>query len=172
MAAARSGSIVYWTSAGLQAGLNFGENRQRIFGARIVAGGDDEIASLARGLAHLGPLGAVAIAAAAEQRDHAPAGLRGHLPRQGSQIAQRIVGVRVVHDHGERLARIDRLKAARNGLEAAEQTRRDRSKETPRACAAVKAASRLRMFTSPARRDVTRAAPAGRFQFDDALRRE
>ena len=83
----------------------------------IVAGGDDEIAALAGGLAHLWPLGAVAIAAAAEERDHARACGCGHLARQRGQIAQGVVGVRVVDDDGERLAGIDGLEAAGNGPE-------------------------------------------------------
>ena len=90
----------------------------RIFGARIVAGGDDEIAALARGLPHLRPLGAVAVAAAAEERDaRACLILRGHLPRERSQIAQGVVGVRIVDDDGEGLAGIDGLEAAGNRLE-------------------------------------------------------
>ena len=62
-------------AAGFERRFNFGENRARIFGARVVAGGHDKVASLARGLAHLGALGAVAIAAAAEERDDAAFGL-------------------------------------------------------------------------------------------------
>ena len=61
-------------AGGLEAGLDFGEDGERIFGAGIVAGGDDEVASLARGLAHLGALGAVAIAAAAKEGDDAATG--------------------------------------------------------------------------------------------------
>ncbi len=104
-------------AAGLEPGLDFGEDRARIFGARIVAGGDDEVASLARGVAHLGALGAVAIAAAAEERDDAAAGFRGQLARESDEVAQRVVGVRVVDDHGKGLARIDGLKAAGDGCE-------------------------------------------------------
>ncbi len=89
-----------------------------IFGAGIVAGGDDEIAAFARGLAHLGALGAVAVAAAAEERDDARAATcGGHLAGEGGQIAQGVVGVGVVHDHGEGLAGVDGLEAAGNGLE-------------------------------------------------------
>ena len=74
MAAARSGSMVYCDAAGFEAGLDFGEDGERIFGAGIVAGGDDEVAAFAGGLAHLGALGAVAVAAAAEEGDDALAG--------------------------------------------------------------------------------------------------
>ena len=69
-------------------GLDLGEDGARIFRARIVAGGDDEVASLARGLTHLGALGAVAVAAAAEERDDAPARIAPSLTRKGDQIAQ------------------------------------------------------------------------------------
>jgi len=104
-------------AAGFQSGFDFREDGERIFRARIVAGGDDEIAAFAGGHAHLGALGAVAIAAAAKERDDALAALRGHLPGERREIAQRVVGVGVVHDHGEGLARIDGLKAAGNRFE-------------------------------------------------------
>ncbi len=117
MAAARSTSMVYATPVDLQAGLDLGEDGGGIFGAGIVAGGDDEIAALARGLAHFRALGAVAVAAAAEERDDARAGCGGHLAGERGQVAQRVVGVRVVDDDGEGLARVDGLKAAGNGLE-------------------------------------------------------
>ena len=105
-------------AARLQSRLDLGQNRQRLLGAGIVACGDHKVASLPRGLAHLGTLGAVAVAAAAEERDHAAAGLRRHLAGKGGQIAQGVVGVGVVHNHREGLAGIDGLKAAGNGLEA------------------------------------------------------
>ena len=91
-------------AGGFERGFNLGKDGARIFGARIVAGGNHEVASLARGVAHLGALGAVAIAAAAEERDDAAAGLRRQLAGQGDQVAQRVVGVRVVHNDGEGLA--------------------------------------------------------------------
>ena len=71
MAAARSGFNGVRRVRGFEARLDFGKDCARIFGARIVAGGDDEIASLSRGFAHFRTLGAIAIAAAAEDR-HAP----------------------------------------------------------------------------------------------------
>ena len=40
-----------------------------------------------------------------------------HLARQRRQIAQRVVGVGIVHNHRKRLARINRLKAPGNRLE-------------------------------------------------------
>src|ERR1035441_10375739 len=87
---------------------------QGIFGSRCVAGEDDEVAALRGCLSHEGTLGAVAVAAAAEERNDAlwvePAGHR-------DDVAQRVVGVRVVHHHDEGLAFIDTLKAPRNGPE-------------------------------------------------------
>jgi hypothetical protein len=70
----------------------------------------------AGGQAHLRTLGAVAVAAAAEERNHALARLRRHLPGQNDQVAQRVVGVGVVHDHREGLARIDGWKRPGTGL--------------------------------------------------------
>ncbi len=98
--------------AGFEAGLDFSEDGARIFGARVVAGGDDEVASLPCGQAHLGAFGAIAIAAAAEDSEDAATGLRGHLARKSSEIAERVVGVRVVDDDGEGLAGVDGLEAA------------------------------------------------------------
>jgi hypothetical protein len=54
--------------AGLQSGLDLGQNGCRFLGAGIVAGGHHKIASFASGQAHLRPLGAVAVTAAAENR--------------------------------------------------------------------------------------------------------
>ena len=88
-----------------------------------------KVAALAGGLAHLGALGAVAVAAAAEERDDARAGIRRHLAGERGQVAQRVVGVRVVHDDGEGLAGIDGLEAAGNGLEVRERRRRDRKRK-------------------------------------------
>ena len=101
----------------LEAGLDLGEDRRGIFRAWIVAGGDDEIAAFARRLTHFGALGTVAIAATAEERDDARAGSGGDLAGERGQIAERVVGVRVVDDHGEWLAGVDGLEAAGNGLE-------------------------------------------------------
>ena len=102
----------------LEGGLNLGQDRARIFGARVVAGGDDEVASLPGRGAHLGALGAVAIAPAAEEGEDAAAGCAPSSAGQGpDEIAQGVVGVRVVHDDRERLARIDGLKAPGHRLE-------------------------------------------------------
>ena len=77
----------------------------------------DDVAHAARGLAHQRTLAAIAVAAAAEQRDDAAGGMQ--LARRGQQVAQRVVGVRVIHDHQERLAQVDALEAAGHGAEFA-----------------------------------------------------
>ena len=87
-----------------EARFNLGKNGEGIFGAGIVAGGNNEVASLARRLSHLWPLGAVTVAPASKERDDAAAGLRGELAGQDDKVAQSIVGVGVVHDHREWLA--------------------------------------------------------------------
>src|SRR5271166_3480798 len=85
-----------------------------IFAARIVTGQDHEVASLSRRLAHQGPLGAVTITAASEDGNHAPrsATLAQKVMRHCGEIADGIVSVCVVNDHGERLPKIEPLKAA------------------------------------------------------------
>ena len=69
--------------------------RDRIFGARIVRGDDDEVAQPGGDRSHQRPLRAIAIAAAAEHRNHS---LLSQRPRRLQQVFQRIVGMRVV-DH-------------------------------------------------------------------------
>ena len=88
---------------------------QRIFAARIVGGQHDEIAAASGRLAHQRTLGAVAIAAATEHCDDSGgrSAARDELAGQGGEIAQRIVGMSIVHDHGERLAAIDALEIVR-----------------------------------------------------------
>ena len=86
---------------------------QRIFGARIVAGQHHEVAGLGGRLSHQRTLGAVAIAAAAEKRDDA---LGVEAARHRDDVAQRVVGVRVVHHDDERLAFIHALEAPGHGL--------------------------------------------------------
>ena len=132
MAAARSTSTVYATPVDWRPGSISARIDAGIFGARIVAGGDDEIAAFARCLTHFGALGAVAIAAAAEERDDARAGSSGDLAGERSQIAERVVGMRVVDDHGEWLARIDGLEAAGNGLERWNRTGEMRERNAAR----------------------------------------
>ncbi len=62
-----------------------------------------------------GPLAAVAVAAATEHDQHAPA---GEVARRQQRVLQRVGRVRVVHDHGERLPGAHRLEPARHALRA------------------------------------------------------
>ncbi len=77
----------------------------------------DEVAAFAGGLTHFGALGAVAVAAAAEDGDDAATGVRGELAGERDEIAKRVVGVGVVDDDGEGLACIHELEAAGDGLQ-------------------------------------------------------
>ena len=47
-----------------------------------------------------------------------PSDFATSLAREGDEVAQRVVGVRVVHDHGEGLAGVDGLEAAGDRGEA------------------------------------------------------
>src|SRR5580700_2031950 len=96
-------------AAGFKRGFNLIEDRARIFGTGIVAGDDDKFASLARGVAHLGALGPVAVSAAAEERDDTATGFCNELTSKCDQVAQSVVGMRVIHDHGKGLAAINGL---------------------------------------------------------------
>ena len=88
-------------------------DQQRIFAARIVRSQHDDVARASGRLSHQRTLGAVPVAAATEQRDDAARGIE--FLRGGQQVAQRIIGVRVIHNHQKRLAQIDALEAARHG---------------------------------------------------------
>ena len=71
-------------------------------------------------LSHQRTLGAVAVAAAAEERDDT---LGVEPASHGDHVAQRVVGVRVVHHHDEGLAFVDALEASGDGLEARDAAR-------------------------------------------------
>ena len=84
-----------------------------ILGARVV-GGDDHAVGQPRGdLAHQRPLAAVAVAAAPEHDVH---GRPRRLSCRGraQDVLERVGGVGVVDEHGELLAGVDRLEAARD----------------------------------------------------------
>ena len=100
----------------LQSNDGIVDDGERIFGARVIGGEHDEIASLAGGLAHQGTLSAIAIATAAEQGNDFSfqAGLRNKVAGQRGEVAERVVGVRVVDDNREGLAAIDALEPAGN----------------------------------------------------------
>src|SRR5204863_9117876 len=73
-----------------QARLDVREDGCRILGARVVAGGDDQVRAAARGLAHQGTLAAVAVAAASEDADDAR---RSGVAECVEHPRQRVVGV-------------------------------------------------------------------------------
>jgi hypothetical protein len=125
---------------------------QRIFRARVVGGEHTKSLPFAGGLAHQRALGAIAIASAAEQRDDfappAAGAARNKIASQRGEVAERIVGVRVVHNHRERLAAIDALKAPGNALRW-KIPAAIASAEQSRAYPAAAAASTLYTFTLP-----------------------
>ena len=88
--------------AGRDAALDLVDDRRRVLAARVVRGDDHDVAQPRRHHAHQRPLGAIAIAAAAEDGDEPPAGER---PRRLEQVAQRVVGVGVVDDDGHVVVR-------------------------------------------------------------------
>src|SRR6185503_8565895 len=95
--------------AGLsEAGQRIVNNLQRLFTARIVRSKDNEVASLACRFSHQRTLSPITITTTAENRDH-PAQSKssaGKIAGNGSEVAQSIVGMSIVHHYGERLAAI------------------------------------------------------------------
>ena len=86
---------------GGDAALDLLDDPAGILAARIVRRDHDHVAQPAGDRAHQRALRAIAIAAAAEHRDQPPARQR---PRRLEQVAQRVVGVRVVDDDGDLVA--------------------------------------------------------------------
>src|SRR5438105_4156979 len=106
------------SAAALQSWQSIFDDGHGIFAARIVGSQHHEVAAAAGRLAHQRPLALIAIAAAAEERDH-PAGRRlrrNEIARQGGEISQRIISVSVVYDYGEGLAGFDSLETPGGGL--------------------------------------------------------
>ena len=87
------------------------DDRERLLGARIVGGHDRDVREIRCDLAHQRPLAAVAVAAGTEDDDHAPL---PELTRRSQNRGERVGRVRVVDEHGERLALVDRLEATRD----------------------------------------------------------
>ena len=105
-------------AAALQSWQSIFDDGHGIFAARIVGSQHHEVTAAPGRLAHQRPLALIAIAAAAEERDH-PARLRlrrNEIARQGCEISQRIISVSVVHDYGEGLAGLDPLETPGGGL--------------------------------------------------------
>ena len=118
IAARRSGSISSVRAragrlGALRAFDDRGDDRVRVLRARVVGGHDHAVGEPSCGLAHQGPLLAVAIAARAEHAHQPPcAGLPEQLAGGGQHVLERIGRVRVVHEHAEPLALLHRLEAA------------------------------------------------------------
>src|SRR5664280_2139940 len=94
--------------------LHIRKNPGQRFAARIVGRRPGEVRPLLHGARHQRPLRAVAVAAAAEN-DQQTAG--GDRAEHAQRIAQRVVGVRVIHEDVEGLALLDAFHAARHALE-------------------------------------------------------
>jgi hypothetical protein len=88
--------------------------------ARVVRGDPDLVAQPSRDLAHDRPLGAVAIAAAAEDDRQPPA---GQLARRREHTLERVRRVRVVDDNEKRLTGPHLLEAPGHGADGAERLR-------------------------------------------------
>ncbi len=82
----------------------------RVFSSRIIRGKHHHVAARASRLAHQRTFASITIAAAAEHGDHPAASLAHELAGHGDDIAQGVVGVGVVDDHGKILPAIDGLK--------------------------------------------------------------
>src|SRR5205085_231807 len=95
------------------------DDGEAIFTAGIVRSDYYEIAAASGSFAHQRTLGPITIAPATKNRDHFAfqAGLLHKLASQGSQIAQRIVGVRVIDHYCERLLAIYTLESSWNPVQ-------------------------------------------------------
>ena len=91
------------------AGDDLVDDRLRILAARVVGGDDRDVGELGREPPHQRPLAAVAVAAGADDADHAAA--RCELARGAQDVLERARLVGVVDDHRERLPLVDRLEA-------------------------------------------------------------
>ena len=84
------------------------DDRLRVLRARVVGGHDRQVGEPRPDLPHQRALAGVAVAARAEDDDHAALGDRA---RRQQDVLERARLVRVVDDDGERLALVDRLEA-------------------------------------------------------------
>ena len=110
--------------------LDFFDDAKRILGPRVVRGQDDQIAQSRRHGTHQRPLRAIAIAAAAEDRDQTALRQR---PRRLEQVLQRIVGVRVVDDDAHVVGRgRHHLESAGDAVESGDAGLQWRPRARPR----------------------------------------
>src|SRR6185437_7393074 len=93
-----------WCIGLADAGDDLLDDRGRALAARVVAGDDDEVAGFRSRQAHLLTLGAVAVAATAEEGNDTAAVDTNAVASKRNEIAESIVGVRVVNDDAEACA--------------------------------------------------------------------
>ena len=98
----------------LQAGLDFPQDLQGIFRARVVGGGDDEVAPPRGNLSHQGAFLAIPVAAASEDGDHAAP---GELPDCLQEFLQRIRRVGIIDDYREILAAPNQFQPPRHAVQ-------------------------------------------------------
>ncbi len=91
------------------AGVRLVDDGLRIFRARVVRRDDHLVRVAPGGAGHARPLGAIAVAAAAEDHPQPPA-RRNDRPQRGQDVLERVIGVGVVDEHRER-SRPDRSPA-------------------------------------------------------------
>ena len=145
-------------AAAVHAALDLLDDRLGRLAARVVRGDDDHVREPRGHGAHQRALAAVAVAAAAEDRDHAA---RPQLAHGLEQVLERVVGVGVVDDHREVLAGVHALQPARHAAQRREAARRPLSGATPRARAAPSAASRFCTLKRPSSGVRTSKTPTG-----------
>ena len=121
MAARRSAMtqqvVVATLAAGLGAARDLVEDRVAVLAARVLVGDDHDPGPLAGDPAHQRPLGRVALAGRAEDRDHAATARRRERRQQVEHGLERRRAVGEVDDHPERLAELDALHPAGHELE-------------------------------------------------------
>ena len=145
-------------------GDDFGDDRLRVLGARVVGGDDGEVGELRPGPPHLRPLVAVAVAAGAEDRDHPP---RGQPPRRPQHVLQRVRRVRVVDQDREPLPLVDRLEPPRHPRRL-RQPRRRRLPLDPHRLRHRERPQRIRHIEMPRQpRPHPTSPPTGRFRQPD-----
>ena len=91
------------------AGQDLGDDRAGVLRARVVGGDDDVVGQRRGGGAHERALGPVAVAAGAEDHEHATLAQAAGGPQD---VLERVRGVGVVDEHREGLALVDGLEAA------------------------------------------------------------
>ena len=131
-------------------------DRRRVLGARVVVGDDQQVGAACGDLAHVRPLAAVAVAAAAQHDDQPSRGERTQRA-QGTVDGGRLVAV--VDDREEVLAGVDALHPARHGRRRDRRARRPRPAPSSRAGSPAPAARWRRCSGPGTAQPVTRSTP-------------